>query len=91
MSGRPQTYVGSLEDFRVEAVAIGSELAAVHDPVEFSDLREQARYHDEALDLLPFDHPARRLVEMARAINHRLQLADLPENQKHRALARGVA
>lgn len=90
MSGRPQTYLGSLEDFRVEAQAVGVELSTRHDPLEFSQLRTQGRLLAEALDLLAFDHPALRLVEMARDLNHLLQVEDLPENHKHRSLARGA-
>ena len=91
MSGRHQTYLGTLEDYRVEAQAMACELALKHDPLEFSQLRTQGRLLADALSLLAFDHPALRLVEMARDLNHLLQVEDIEENHKHRALARGVA
>ncbi len=86
-AGRPQSYIGQLEDRVVEARAIGMELAMRHDPHEFVLLRNMGHLLRQIRDVLPFDHPAQPLVARAIGISDELQVIDLGENRKHRVIA----
>lgn len=85
--GRPQTYLGALEDNIVEAKALAYELT-LHDVREWAStgslesiLQEAARANDDGHVADVRHHLAR-----ARALVIQMRVADIEENRKHRSL-----
>lgn len=90
MAGRPQTYIGALEDAVVEARSAAWELVtadvremALHDAIQA--LQGQADAYLAEGDVAS----ARRSLADARGLMVQLRKHDLAENSRHRALARG--
>lgn len=92
MAGRPQTYIGTLEDVVCEARATAWELVA-------ADQREMALHdaiaalHSQAdMQLADGDAlSARRSLAEARQLMTELRRHDLAENARHRAIVRSAS
>lgn len=85
-AGRPQSYLGALEDYAVEAKSIGHELI-LRDPEEWATLAELALELD-AIEVADSLEEVQARLPLLRALTTRLRRHDLTENRLHRSIAR---
>jgi hypothetical protein len=84
-AGRPQAYLGALEDRVIEQQSIGHELV-VNDIEEWTALAELASEVDRISAIV--DSPAEQAhARKLRQLVARLRRHDVIENRRHRAIA----
>lgn len=89
MTGRPQGYLGRVEDRLVECESLGAELAIRHDPWEWSALTTLRDSVEQLVTNLVdgyLEHALADAESMRRVVRELIQ-RDVQENRKHRAIA----
>jgi len=95
VGGRPQTYIGGLEDRIVEVAAVADEFVP-HDASEWQRLNEMDACDAGLLAALDADDDllARHYALQLRRLHKDARVADIHENKRHRLVrdtARGAA